>query len=129
MSCQFPLCKSNAIPGKIYCIGHNKHFGSVVIAEAKPINKVSSAMAAVKRELKKLYPIFLKKHPKCQIKSPVCTKKSTCIHHKKGRGKNEILDQGTWMASCEHCNSYVEQEHAWAEKNGFKVSRHKVESK
>lgn len=91
----------------------------------KKSNKVSSKMTAVKQELKKLYTIFLAKRTRCEIKSPECTGAATCVHHVRGRGKNEILDQGTWMASCERCNGYVEQHHLWAAKNGFKQSRHK----
>jgi hypothetical protein len=91
----------------------------------KPLKKESPKMTVVKQELKKLYTIILSNRPVCEIKSPVCTKKATCCHHTQGRGKNEILDPKKMMASCDPCNSYVEQHHAWAEKKGFKISRHK----
>lgn len=74
-------------------------------------------------ELKKLYPIFLKAHPKCSIKSPVCTVLATCIHHTQGRGKNEVLNQQTWQPSCQPCNHYVEENHEWAVAHGNKVRR------
>jgi hypothetical protein len=126
--CEFPLCKTNALPGKLYCVPHNRVYGTPTIKPVKPINKVSSKMEKVKEELKKLYSIFLGKHKSCKIKSPECTALATCVHHLKGRGENELMDKSTWVASCEHCNSYVEQHHTWAEERGFKISRHKIET-
>ncbi len=86
--------------------------------------KRSDGMKKVMDELKKLYAMFLKNRRVCQIQAPGCTGKATAIRHRKGRGPNEIKDQGTWMASCDWCNGYVEQHDAWARKNGFKISRH-----
>lgn len=96
------------------------------VKPSKTLNKESSKMTEVKKELKKLYTMFLAKRSKCEIKSPECTKVATCIHHKKGRGKDELMNQKTWMASCERCNGYVEEHHKWAAEKGFKVSRHKI---
>ena len=89
----------------------------------KPIAKRSPKMKAVIAELKKLYPIFLKARPLCEIKSEVCTHKATVVHHTAGRGAN-VLNQTTWKASCAPCNGFVENKDAWARDNGHKVSRH-----
>jgi hypothetical protein len=125
MDCSFPLCKRIAQPNG-YCIQHGLYASSPVENKKKTaINKVSEKMKGVKAELKKLYPLFLKVHPKCEINSPECTGTATCIHHTEGRGKNEVQNQGTWKASCTRCNGYVEDHHAWAEERGFKKSRHK----
>lgn len=35
--CEFPCCQSNAFPGKKYCIGHDKHFGTIDVKKRKPI--------------------------------------------------------------------------------------------
>lgn len=91
----------------------------------KPIAKRSEKTKVAITELKKLYPVFLSTRTECEIKSPVCTKEATVVNHNKGRGPNEILDQSTWTACCTACNSYIESHHAWAEKRGFKISRHK----
>jgi len=90
------------------------------VKPAKSPRKESPKMNAVKQELKKLYTMFLKKRSRCEIKSPECTKVATCIHHRNGRGKDELMDQGTWMASCMPCNSYVEVHDKWARERGFK---------
>lgn len=89
-----------------------------------PISNRSDKMTAIIDQLKKLYPVFLRSHPACEIKSPVCTKKATVVHHSEGRGKNEVLDQRTWMASCTACNGWVEENDAEAREMGAKKSRH-----
>ena len=121
--CLFPMCKRHAQPNG-YCIGHRIYSDCVIPVIPEPIQKESGKMKSVKSELKKLYPIFLQKHKTCQLKTPVCTKKATCIHHTKGRGPNEIKDESTWKASCTACNLWVEQNHAAAEERGLKVPRH-----
>ncbi len=123
--CLFPICywpaKSNG-----YCMHHQAYAGSVVPKPVKEISKESVKMKGVKAELKKLYPIFLQKHKKCQLKMEGCTKESTVVHHTEGRGPAEVLNQKTWKASCVGCNLQVEIKHAEAESKGLKVSRHKI---
>lgn len=89
----------------------------------KPIKKVSEKMRVKKLELKKLYPIYLKANPCCAIQGPHCTIKAACVHHTRGRGEKELLDQSTWMPSCIHCNSWIESNPTF---NGgkFKQSPH-----
>lgn len=95
-------------------------------AKKKPIKKRSKGMSKVMEEVKKLYPIFLKAHPFCEIQSPDCIKRATAIHHTKGRGKN-IAKQEHWKACCEPCNSWVESNHQKAADSGLKKSRHKIQ--
>jgi len=65
---------------------------------------------------------FLKQRPYCEINSPVCTGPATCVHHTRSRGIY-LLAQNTWMASCHHCNNYIEDHDQWARDNGFKKSK------
>lgn len=89
------------------------------------IPKKSDKQKEIDKELKKLYPVFLaEKKFICEIQSPECTKTATCVHHKKSRGINEVLDVETFMASCERCNLYVETHDAWAREKGFKLNIH-----
>lgn len=120
--CKFPNCKRFAQPNG-YCIGHANFSSGVSVKAKEVIPNESDGQKEIKKSLKAAYQGFITKHPKCQIKSPECTKRATVIHHKAGRGKDVVLDQSTWMASCEHCNGYVEEHDAWARANGFKVSR------
>jgi len=120
-------CSAPAPDGK-YCTLHEKHNSSSSgpIKAPKEIPKQTKKTKSINAQLKELYPVFLqKKNFKCEIQSPECTKTATCVHHAKGRGKNEILDQSTWKSSCQKCNSWVESHHAEAVQMGAKVSRHK----
>jgi hypothetical protein len=126
--CLFPLCKRHGEKNG-YCVSHQIYSNSVEVKMPKEPNKESDKMKDIKKELKKQYPVFLKVHPFCEVKlSPACTKNSTCIHHKKGRGKDEVLNQSTWAASCTECNRWVEENHAKAQIAGMKISRHKKAS-
>lgn len=124
--CKAYNCSSPA-PENTYCTLHAKVFGksSGTIKVQSELPKETAKTKSVKAELKKLYPEFLKKKGfKCEVKTSVCTKAATVIHHVKGRGKNEILNQDTWMASCLSCNSRIES-HPNEGVKGAKVSRHK----
>ncbi len=99
---------------------------ALIVRAPKPAKKPavrSEKQKAVVSELKKLYPIFLRKHPVCEIDGPQCQKKAVCVHHSEGRGVNEVLKQSSWVASCAWCNGWVETADAQARKNGFKKSR------
>lgn len=96
---------------------------SPVIKPKKGMAKRGEKMKAVVEILKKLYPLYLKKRPLCEIKSENCTQAATCVHHSEGRGPNEILDQSTWIPSCEPCNLWCETNDAEAREKGFKKQR------
>jgi len=106
--------------GKGYCRNHQYLRTD---KKQKPIKPFS----AKRTETNKLYnaraALFIATHKKCQINSPVCTVHSQHVHHIKGRGE-ELMNQAYWLAACDHCNLYVEDHHAWAVENGFKISRH-----
>ena len=112
-NCDFPLCKREAIKG-IYCYDHNRLMGNTKpVEQPVAVKKESDKMKDVKAELKKKYPRFLKKNPFCNIQSPVCTKVATCVNHTRGRGRDEILNEDTWEASCVPCNQYIESHPDW----------------
>jgi hypothetical protein len=142
--CLFPGCKSWSIDNGL-CTSHGKYYkpedfknlskasfdkgiliGKVEKKVRKPIKKRSKKMTDVMKEVKKLYTIFLKSKPKCEVKSPQCTIVSTDVHHKAGRGKNQIADKKTWMAVCRSCHNLIENNDKWARDNGFKISQHTV---
>ena len=102
--------------------------GDITTSEIKPLKaipKESEKMKDVKYQLKKLYPIYIAKHPCCNIQSPVCTKKATCVNHTKGRGEN-VLNQDDWEASCTACNGWIEEHHEVAAIADHKKSIHKI---
>lgn len=122
-NCEFPACKREATCG-VFCYDHKRLMGvSGPVKQPVKIAKESDKMKNVKAELKKLYPIFLKSRPICEIASPVCTKKATCIHHVCGRLPSKILKQEHWMAACEHYNGWVENNDAESRSKGLKKSK------
>lgn len=64
------------------------------------------------------------KGKQCTIKAKGCTRWAEGIHHPKGKSSIELLlDENNMLASCNHCNSFLEQHDAWARENKFKLSR------
>jgi hypothetical protein len=123
MNCLFPTCSVHP-ESNGYCLHHQMYSNSVSVKIKKEIPKRSESMKETMKELKKLYPVFLAKHPNCEVKlSPECTKKATCVHHINGRLKDNILNVETFMASCETCNLYVETHSALAKAKGVKKSK------
>lgn len=124
--CLFPTCTRKADPNG-FCIFHKLYSDSVSVKPKKAVPKESDKMKSVKKELKKMYPVFLAKNPECNIKSPVCTKKATVINHTRGREGN-VLNVEDWESSCENCNRYIEEHHDWGRENNHKKPRHQNES-
>ena len=121
--CLFPTCTRHA-ESNGYCIGHRIYASGTVVKTKTEIPKVGVKQKSIIQALKTTYPSFLTKHPLCEIKAPGCTQIATVVHHIAGRGKNEVLDQTTWKASCIHCNQWIEENHAKAQLMGVKTPRH-----
>lgn len=87
------------------------------------IKQVSDKRAVLNREYaKESRPFWKGKH--CRIRSPICTGAAQGIHHRKGKvTKEDLMDKRYWMEACNACNSYVENNDAWARKMGYKISR------
>lgn len=124
--CKAYNCSAPAPEGK-YCTLHEKHLSSSSgpIKTQKQIPKQTKKTKSTNAILKEQYPAFLaSKHFKCEVKTSVCTRTATVVHHVKGRGKDVILDQTTWKSSCIACNDRIES-HPNEGTPGSKVSRHK----
>jgi hypothetical protein len=74
---------------------------------------------------------YVKDHPKCELNfKDVCTKKSQCVHHVRGKNsKEDLLNEKYWKASCFNCNTYVEQHDAEARAKGLKQSKFSSKAK
>lgn len=119
-------CSAPAPEGK-YCALHEKHNSSSSgpVKVPKVIPKQTKKTKSINAQLKEEYPVFLqKKKYKCEVKTSVCTRTAEVVHHAQGRGKDVILDQKTWRASCISCNTRIES-HPEEGTPGSKVSRHK----
>lgn len=96
----------------------------------KRIPKRSEKSKDVMKEYKPIVIEYLERpeNKDCKIKSPVCTGKATCVHHKKRRGQN-LINEKYFEPSCGPCNSYIENHVSWALANGHLISVHKIERK
>ena len=88
----------------------------------KPIRHKSSKMNALDTVYSKLRKHYLQQYPLCQASLPGCTKQSTDIHHKKGRGKYHN-DPTTWLSVCRSCHDWIETHPIEAQELGFSIKR------
>lgn len=95
---------------------------------AKPIEKRSEKMIAEMKLYKPQVKAFLARpeNQDCQIKSPVCTGKATCVNHKKRRGGN-LRNEKYFQPACGPCNGFIESNTQWALDNGHLIPVHKKE--
>lgn len=122
--CNFPTCDRKP-ESTGWCIFHAIYSNSVAVKKAKPVKKESDKMKDIKKGLKKIYPVFLAKHPHCEIKATGCTKQATVVHHKAGRGKDNILNVKSYVACCPSCNLWCETNHKEAAERGLKLTKFK----
>jgi hypothetical protein len=88
----------------------------------KKISPISKKMRVTLDEYSKKRVAFLALHPICQAKLQGCTKDSTDIHHKEGRGE-EHNNLSTWLAVCRSCHTWIEMHPVEAKEMGFSNSR------
>jgi hypothetical protein len=95
----------------------------VKIEPYKTINKVS---VKLKKELSEYYDKredFFKEKPVCEANIPdCCSKKSSDVHHMKGRGEN-LLNTSTWISVCRYCHQFIELNPLVAKDLGYSISR------
>jgi len=88
----------------------------------KKISPVSRKMRVVMDEYSKKRAAFLIVHPYCQAKLQGCTKDSTEVHHKEGRGEQHN-NFSTWLAVCRSCHQWIEMHPLEAKELGLSSSR------
>ena len=135
-NCKFPLCVRIAGENGL-CIPHRIYKDSgipdpkpvkaepeKVVVKKKGISKKSAKQKDIEKELKKMYLKEVILHQDCQIHSPVCIKKFQGWHHKQKKSPSNATDRKKLLRSCNPCNSYMEANTAWAEDNGFIISKY-----
>ena len=91
------------------------------LSRSKGINAVSDKRKRKKRVYMRKREPFLEARPHCEIRSPVCTGRSTEISHIVGNGRSGgagYLDEANWKAACHPCGQYVEHHKQWALEEG-----------
>jgi hypothetical protein len=105
-----------------YCRVHSKLLTPE--KESKPIAKVAEKREEVNKEYTKEARAFVKANPECMLKMEGCTKKSQCVHHRKGKDSIErLMDTKWWWGSCLHCNVLAEAKDALARSKNIKLSK------
>lgn len=67
----------------------------------------------------------VKEDDMCEVKSPNCDGKMTGFNHKQKRSPNNLLDRNNLERCCNSCNTFIENNQDWAEKNGHFISKFK----
>ncbi len=94
-----------------------------VKSKKRPIPKVSKKMVGLKRQYMKLREEYLLSHPYCEyFQNFNELRRSTEIHHKKGRGKF-LLDTSTFMAVCEQAHKEIHFNTEESYKRGWMLPR------
>ena len=91
------------------------------IKEFKPIPKISKKKKIENLKYQVLRTEFLgkKENQVC----PITGKKTTEIHHKKGRVGSLFLDIRYWLAVSREGHKKIEENPEWAKKEGYSLSR------
>lgn len=91
------------------------------IKEFKPIPKISQKKKIENLKYQVLRTEFLgkKENQVC----PITGKKTTEIHHKKGRVGSLFLDVRYWLAVSREGHKKIEENPVWAKKEGYSLSR------
>jgi hypothetical protein len=87
----------------------------------RPIPKVSKKRAKENTEYSKVRKIYLEHFPVCEVWN--CGNKSTEIHHMRGRVGSLLIDVNHFLAVCEACHKYIENNPLWAKEHGYSESR------
>ena len=90
------------------------------VSQIKPFSKKRQTLN--KEYAAKSQPYW--KEKQCAINAPGCTGRAQGIHHMKGKTSKELLlDEKYWLAACNHCNHWIEQNDKSARMMGFKLSK------
>jgi hypothetical protein len=84
-----------------------------------PIKKESEDRKEVNKEYRKKAKAFVKRNPKCKV----CGKPSECVHHKKGRIGDNLMNEKTWLPVCLSCHKMIEENPTEAKEKGYSDSR------
>lgn len=88
-----------------------------------PIAKVSAKRKELNKEYSKTTkPLWQGKT--CRVNAPGCTIQAQGMHHLEGKENAEkLLNTKKQIPACNHCNTYIEDNHAWAVEHGFKLKK------
>lgn len=117
------LCKhpTPCVEGESLCKWHLSKMRSAK-KQLSPAPKKSLKQAALDRIYNSEVAIFKKENPLCMAKLIGCTKVTTDVHHRSGRGVN-LMNQDTWLPSCRRCHHQIEMNPHFAKALGLSKNR------
>jgi hypothetical protein len=124
MVTECPTCGSTKTERNGFCGSCNRatrKADSAQVNEKKPIKKVSAKRAIENKEYARLRKEYLEVYPVCEVVE--CHRKSTEIHHIKGRANELLTDVNFFLAVCDVCHQRIHAEPIWAEDNGYVIKR------
>lgn len=116
--CKHSGCTYNVFGGG-YCRNHQYLRTD---KKPKPIKQFSAKRQVVNLEYNREAKKFREENPACRVNTSGCTRETTEVHHKKGRGKY-LMDKTTWLPVCHNCHCVVEENPNWAKQNGYSSNR------
>lgn len=81
------------------------------------LKKVSAKRAVENKEYARLRKDYMEAYPVCEVVE--CHRKSTTVHHIKGRANELLTDVNYFLAVCDVCHQRIHAEPIWAENNGY----------
>ena len=109
-----------------FCFLHNAKMGNPkTIKPVCNLAKASVKRKAVNKVYKKIKDNIISADKGCKIRSPACTGIAQGLNHKQKRSPKNLIVLNNLVACCNACNNYLENNDAWARKNGHTVSRFK----
>lgn len=89
----------------------------------KEVNRVSTKQQKTNQAYAVICAQFKKNHPICQARIKCSGALTNEVHHKRGRGKEYMLDSTTYLACCSDCHRWINEHHEQATALGFSESR------
>ena len=105
-----------------------KMMGQEIVEVAKKKTKIkplSDKRKVLQKEYRAKVKAMMKENDRCAIKAPGCTIKAQGLHHIVKRTAKNLLEDSNLLRSCNSCNTAIENNDAWARKNGFVKSKFK----
>jgi hypothetical protein len=114
------ICEGNTD----YCASHNhaiRKAAKVKVKVVREVKRITEKRAKQNREYLEMREQFLDQYPMCQIKD--CTKKSTEIHHIKGKANDLLTNPENFLAICPDCHKEITEHSAKAIQDGYSKLR------
>lgn len=125
-----PSCGTTKVERNGYCAScnHEQRKAERNASKVKvvvPIKKVSATRAKENQVYARLRKEYLEAYPCCEV--PECHRKSSEIHHQKGRNGDLLMNTDYFMAVCHEHHHMITVDSKWAIEQGYSFLRSTTE--